>query len=144
MYPRVKVGLLVGGIGLLLNICIATAFGLCGPMLALLSGAVAGFLAAQQEKAPTKGEGARIGAISGFVAGGLILLGQMLGAIVALLLVQLSGVETIFGSTAPPPSANAMLQIMYYVTGLGVGVCFGAVGIILSILAGAATGYLGT
>jgi hypothetical protein len=143
MRPRIKWGLLIGIIGALLTGGVATVFGLCGPLVALLGGAIAGFLAAQQEKLPVKSEGARAGAVAGGIAGGLVLIGQMLGGVGALLLVQYSGVKLAFG-TVPPPTADVTHQLLYYASGLGTGVCFGLVGVALAALAGAAAGYLGT
>ena len=70
MQPRMRMGLIVGVIGLALNVCVSGFIGLCGPLVSLIAGAVAGFFAAQQEKLGTKGEGARAGAIAGAVAGG--------------------------------------------------------------------------
>jgi hypothetical protein len=58
--------------------------------------------------------------------------------------IQFSGEKTLFGTTAPSPSADLIQLFLYYVGGLGMGICFGVVGIILSTLAGAATGYLGS
>ena len=62
MQPRTRIGLIVGMIGLVLNICVAGFVGFCGPFLALVAGGIAGFFAAQQEKPLTKNEGARLGA----------------------------------------------------------------------------------
>jgi len=143
MRPRVKFGLIVGGIGLVFNIIVATALGICGPLTALVAGAVAGFLSARQEKAPTQGDGGRLGAVAGGIAGGLVFIGQIFGAIAALALVQFSGSKPSFG-TAPNPSAPISQQILYYFSGLGVGACFGLIGFILAIVAGAGAGYLGT
>lgn len=50
MQPRVRIGLIVGAIGLVLNICVAGFVGFCGPFFSLLAGGIAGFLTAQQEK----------------------------------------------------------------------------------------------
>ena len=49
MQPRIKMGLIVGVIGLALNVCVSGFIGLCGPLVSLLAGGLAGFLAAQQE-----------------------------------------------------------------------------------------------
>ncbi len=143
MTPRVKFGLIVGLIGLVLNVCISGLVGLCGPFAALLAGAVAGFLAAQQEKAMDKGNGARLGAAAGGIAGALVLIGQLLGVLGSLAFTQFSGAPPLFGSV-PSPSADAPQQIAYYASGLGVGLCFGIVGLIAATLAGAAAGYVGT
>lgn len=143
MKPRFRFGLIVGLIGLVLNICVASFIGFCGPLTALLAGAVAGFLAAQQEKAETKGNGARLGAVAGGIAGALVLIGQMLGGVGALALFQFTDIPIPFG-TAPAPSADAAQQILYYTAGLTTGLCFGLVGAALAAGAGAAAGYLGT
>ncbi len=143
MQPRIKIGLIVGGAGLLLNICVAALIGFCGPFVALMAGAIAGFITASQEQLPTKNDGARAGAISGLVAGGLILVGQLIGGISILLYLQTTGTPTLFG--APPNQlSSGVEQTAYYAAGLGVGVCFGLAGIGMSALAGALTGYLGT
>lgn len=143
MKPHVKFGLIVGAIGAALNICVATVMGLCGPGVALIAGAIAGFLAAKQaETLLSKSDGARMGGIAGAIAGSLILVGQLLGAIGALILIQQTGMELPVGSV-PPAAAEAAEQVGYYLGGLGTGVCFGVIGIVVAGLAGAAGGYLG-
>lgn len=143
MQPKVKVGLLVGVIGLVLNVCVAGAFGICGPAVSLIAGALAGFFTARQEHPATKGAGAQSGAISALIAGALVLVGQVFGAVGALALVQFSGIKLAFGQV-PPPSASPSVQAIYYLSGLGTGLCFGLVGLVMAAMAGAGTGYLGT
>lgn len=143
MKPRIKYGLIVGIIGLVLNVCVSAAMGLCGPVMALLAGAVAGFLAAQGEKASSQAYGARLGAVAGGIAGALTSVGQLLGSMGALALFQRSGIGLPFG-TIPSPSADVSQQLMYYIAGLGVGICFGLAGVFLAALGGAGAGYLGT
>ena len=143
MTPRIKFGLIAGIIGLVINTCVSAALGICGPFTALLAGATAGFFAAQQEKATTRGDGARLGAISGSIAGALVLIGQLIGVLGVLILVQISDIAPIFGEI-PSPSADIAQQAVYYISGLGTGVCFGLVGVIVAALAGAGAGYLGT
>lgn len=142
MQPRVTYGLVAGAIGLVINICISTAIGLCGPFVALLAGAAAAFFAARAENAPTKNDGARLGAISGAIAGGLILVGQLIGGVGALVLTMSMGIQPIIGTI--PESSDVAGQALFLIVGLGVGLCFGLVGVALSALAGAGTGYLGT
>lgn len=143
MQPRIRMGLFVGAIGLVLNICVAGFMGICGPVVSLLAGGVAGFLAAQQEKLPTKGEGAKAGAIAGLIAGALIIIGQVIGGIGALAFMQFSGTPSIFGGI-PSPSADPSQSVIYYVSGIGTGVCFGIVGAVLAALVGAGAGYMTT
>jgi hypothetical protein len=143
MQPKIKVGLVVGIIGLALNVCVAGAFGICGPFVSLIGGAVAGFFAGQQEKPASKSEGAKTGAIAGVITGALILVGQVLGTLGALAIVQYSGIKLAFGA-APSTSADLWQQVLYYVTGAGTGTCFGIIGIVLAALAGAGVSYLST
>ncbi len=142
MKPRIKVGLLVGAIGLVLNICVAGFMGICGPFVSLIGGALAGFFTARQEHPLVKGDGAKAGAIAGAIAGGIIVIGQIIGGVIALAFVQFNG-KSIFGAV-PPPTADASQQVIYYVTGMFTGLCFGLVGAVLAALAGAAAGYFGS
>ena len=57
MQARTRIGLIVGVIGLVLNICVAGFLGFCGPVLSLIAGGIAGFMAVRQEKPLTKNEG---------------------------------------------------------------------------------------
>lgn len=143
MQPRVKVGLLVGMIGLVINVFVSAMLGICGPVVSLIAGALAGYFAARQESPVTKNAGAKSGAIAGAIAGAVIIIGQAIGAVGALALMQATGMEVPFG-TIPPPSADATTQLTFYLTGLGTGICFGVFGAVLAALAGAGTGYLGT
>jgi len=143
MKPRIKFGLIIGLIGLVLNICVSGFIGLCGPFAALVAGAVAGFLAARQEKIAVKGDGARAGAVAGGIAGALVLVGQLLGGVGALALFQQSGAAPPFG-VIPSVSADVSQQILFYGAGLATGLCFGLVGVVAAALAGAAAGYFGT
>lgn len=144
MQPRIKMGLAVGAIGLVLNACIAGLMGICGPLVSLIAGGIAGYLAIQQEKPSTKNDGAKAGAIAGGIAGALIIIGQVIGAISALVMMQAMGTQLPFGQMAPPLSGgDPTLLIGYYGGGLGSGLCFGIFGAVLAAGAGAAAGYLG-
>ena len=140
MKPRVKLGLVVGVIGLVLNSCVAAFVGLCGPIFTLLAGGVAGFLAAQQEKLGVKGDGARAGATAGGIAGGLMILGQIVGAVIALTIQQSSGTVPFIGS----PGSDASSQVVFYASGIFSGFCFGLVGAALAAGAGAGAQYVAT
>lgn len=143
MQPRIRIGLIVGVIGLVLNVCVAGFVGFCGPVLSLIAGAVAGFFAVQQEKPLAKNQGARAGATAGGIAGGLIIVGQILGGIAALFLMQSRGAQLPFGQI-PAASSDASTQIMFYAAGVGTALCFGLVGALLAAGAGAGAGYLAT
>lgn len=143
MKARFKIGLAVGLVGLIVNICASFVSGLCGPAVALIGGIVAGFLTGRQEKAVTKSAGAQGGAISGAVAGALMIVGQIIGGIAALVYLQTTGTSLPFG-TIPPSSAGINEQLPYYLSGVGAACCFGLVGLALAALTGAGGGYLGT
>jgi hypothetical protein len=143
MQARTKVGLIVGAIGLVLNICVAGFVGICGPLVSLIAGGVAGFFTAQQEKLATKSDGGRAGAVSGAIAGGLIILGQIIGGVGALAFMQNSGTTPLVGSV-PDVSADPSFQAIYYATGLGTALCFGIIGAGLAAGAGYGGGYFAT
>src|SRR5262245_49015256 len=143
MQSRTRIGLIVGGIGLVLNICVAGFIGFCGPVLSLIAGGVAGFLTAQREKPLTKNEGARAGAIAGGIAGALIILGQIIGGIGALFFMQARGMQLPFGQI-PSPSSDPSTQIAFYAGGVGTALCFGLIGALLAAGAGAGAGYFAT
>lgn len=143
MKPRVKMGLAVGAVGLALNVCVAAFMGICGPLVSLIAGAAAGFFAVQQEKPTVKGEGAKIGAIAGAIAGGLVIVGQIIGGVGALAFIQYSGAQSIFGAV-PSPASDPSSQLIYYLSGMGTAFCFGIVGALLAAGAGAGTGYVAT
>lgn len=142
MTTQVKFGLIVGVIGLVVNICVSTLLGICGPVIALLGGGIAGFLTAQAEQAATRSDGARLGAIAGGIAGGLVFIGQLIGGLGALTLIQATGMQPFFGEL--PSASDPAGQLGYWLGGLGVGMCFGVFGLFLSALTGAGAGYLGT
>ncbi len=129
MQPRIKMGLAVGAIGLAINICVAGFIGICGPFVSLLAGGAAGFFAAQQEKLPTKGEGAKAGAMAGGIAGVLVIM-------------QTTGAQLAFGSA--PSTGDPGGMAIYYASGIGTGLCFGIVGAVLAAAAGAGAGYMAT
>jgi hypothetical protein len=143
MQPRIRIGLIVGIIGLVLNVCVSGFVGLCGPFLSLLAGGIAGFFAAQQEKPMTKSDGARAGATAGGLAGGLIILGQIIGGLTALYYMQAAGMPSIFGQV-PSLASSTAAQATYYLGGVGTALCFGIVGALLAAATGAGAGYLGT
>jgi hypothetical protein len=142
MQPRIRMGLAIGAVGLVLNVCVAGFVGFCGPLVSLLAGGLAGFLAAQQEKLSTKNEGAKAGAISGGIAGGLVIIGQVIGGIAALAIMQGTGTQVPFGTI--PDTSDPSGMAIFYASGIGTGLCFGVIGAILAAGAGAAAGYVAT
>jgi hypothetical protein len=143
MTPRIKFGIIFGVVCLFLNICVSSAVGACGFVPAILAGGLAGFFTAQAEKNATKGDGSRAGVVAGSIAGALVMVGQLIAGVAVLVFIQSTNTKILFGS-APTSSSPISQQIVYYLTGLGVGMCFGVVDVILSALAGAGAGYLGT
>ena len=143
MRPGIRFGLIVGVVGLLVNTAISALLGLCGPLIALTAGALAGILTARAEAPPTQTDGARAGTIAGLIAGGLILIGQMIGGLLALTLIKSMGMPSILG-VATPDFSDPVQVAGYYGSGVGVGVCLGLLGAMLSAAAGAAAAYLTT
>lgn len=145
MKPRVRIGLIVGVIGLVLNTCVfgfLSFLSLCGTIVSLIAGGAAGSLAVQQEKPVTKNEGARAGATAGAITGGLMLLGQILGALGSWFYLQSTG--TPIDLQVPNLSGAPTNQIGIYAGGISIALCVGLVSVLLAAGAGAGLGYLVT
>lgn len=142
MQPRTRIGLIVGLIGLALNICVAGFIGFCGPFLSLIAGGIAGYFATQKEKPFTKNQAARVGATAGGIAGALIILGQIIGGIASLAYMQASGTPLPFGQM--PNLGDPAAQVGFYGGGIATALCFGVIGALLAAGAGAGAGYLTT
>jgi hypothetical protein len=139
MSPKIKYGLILGGVGLVLTICVSAAVGLCGPVVPLIAGGVAGYLAGREEPSTSQGQSAQIGAISGAIAGVGTTIGQLIGGVAALVYLQQTGTRLPIGQL--PEVGNTTQQLAYYGGGLGAGLCFGLVGLALAAGAGAALAY---
>lgn len=86
MKPRIRIGLIVGILGLILIVCISI-FGRFSwvPIVFLLIGGVASFFTIRRERPNTKRDGVSIGATAGSIAGVLMIFGQFIGAALILL-----------------------------------------------------------
>ncbi len=142
MKPQIKFGLICGIAGLLLNLLLAPVMAVCTPLVSLFAGGIAGYFTAKQADLPVQRMGGLAGAEAGGLAGGIILLGQALGVIIAIALFQggISGVS----SYMPAASDPLWLRIFTLSSAPGVAACFGLGGAILAALAGMVVGYTGT
>jgi hypothetical protein len=141
MNPQIKNGLLAGAVGAVINFCVSLVLGFCGPLVGLAAGGVAGFLTARGGGFATKGDAAKAGAISGAVAGAVVLVAQVGAGIANLIYIQVSGTQLPFGSVPGAGSSGSEMAI-FYGTGLLTGVCIGIVDIVVGALAGAGAGAL--
>ena len=141
MKHHIKIGLIIGAIGLVLNSCVAFIVGFCGPVTSVVAGAVAGYLSVQNARGLTKKEGAKLGAISAAVAGALILVGQVFGAVAALFFIQQFNLPLILGGTPPTPADGPLVHLMYYAIGAGAGFVIGLIGLGLAALVGYGIAY---
>lgn len=144
MRPHVRTGLISGAIAFLPALCASFAAGICGPLVTFVSGAAAGFFTGRQQKTGVpQGEGARLGAISGAIAGTIASAGQLMGVAATLLYFQVTGTPTPLG-TLLPPVGNPAAQTSFYFGGLAVGICFAGVGVALAVVGGGAVAYFTT
>ena len=139
MSARIQVGLIAGAISLVLTACMGTLFGICGPVVPLLAGAIAGYFAAKRESPVSQSEGGKAGAVAGAIAGGLSIIGQVIGGITALTI--LPPLLASFGNST---YSNFSGQSTYWLSGAATSVCFGIVGAVLAAVAGFAVGYIST
>jgi hypothetical protein len=137
MSARVKIGLIAGGISLVLTACVGALMGICGPAISLVAGAIAGYFAAKQEAPASQGEGGKVGATAGTIAGGLGVIGQIIGGIFALTILP-----PLMESLGNYSFSGASGEASYWIGGATTALCFGVVGVILAAIAGYATGYI--
>jgi hypothetical protein len=137
-----KFGLIAGGVGAVVNIMVSAVLGICGPFVAMLAGAAAGFFTVRGNTMSIQKEGAKLGATSGAIAGAVVLIGQIIGGIIALNIILASGTDVPFGTL--PDASNSAEQVGFWVGGLGAGLCFGLVGIGMGAAGGALAGYFAT
>ena len=142
MTAKVRWGLIAGLVGLFINTLASLVFPFCGPIASFGIGIIAGFFVSQQEPATTKGEGAQDGAITGLIAGAFILLGQIIGAATNLAIAQTEQYGLIFGPL--PDLSSPEGQAIYWLIGIGVGLCFGLVDMFACVLGSALVGYFRT
>ncbi len=143
MQPRTKIGLIFGITGLVLNTCFSGFMSVCGPVIALIMGGTAGYLATQQERPTTRNAAAPIGATAGVIAGGLGILGQIMGSVGALVITQTIGMRLPFGQI-PTVARDLASQSNLYLSSLGGALCSGVVGALLAAGAGALVAYFTT
>jgi hypothetical protein len=142
MKQHVKIGLIVGVVGAVLNSCVSLLFGLCGPVVSIVAGIVAGFLSIHKQYGIEKKEAGKLGAISGAAAGAVIIFGQVLAAIGSLAITQAMGLPLLFNTGYPPTASDGIAaQISYYLVGAVTGACLGLFGLILASAAGYGTAY---
>jgi hypothetical protein len=139
MSPRIKIGLIVGAISLVLTTGMSLLVGLCGPVVSLVAGALAGYFTVKQESPASKSDGGKIGAIAGVITGAMGLIGQLIGSILALTIMP-SLMKLVGNTTFLNPSSAG--EPGYWLGGLGTGFCIGLGGIVFSVLAGLGAGYI--
>lgn len=130
---------LVGGVGCLAAVLTgAIQWQICVPCLALGLGAGAGYLACRAARPVDQNSATRLGATSGALAGGLTLLGNVVGGLIGAALLgpqgaqaNMAGIARSLGITVP---ATPISPVTYYATALGSSACCG-VGVIF-VMAG--------
>jgi hypothetical protein len=143
MLPRYKSGLIVGVVGAVINLGVASLIGICGPFFGLLVGAAAGFWTARSEKAASRGDAAKAAAVSGAIAGAFMIVAQVIAAAITLIVSKSNGTISMFMPQTNPLSPETT-QTLMWASGLGAGFCFGILDLLAAALAAAAAGYLAT
>lgn len=140
MAAKIKFGLIVGAVGLIINIFVSFLVGICGPFIGFAAGAIAGWLTVRADRPTVRNTGVSLGTQAGAIAGALVLVGQLIGNIGGLLFIQSTQTEPLFGELPQTPEAQAG----FWAAGIGVVICFGLLGLGLGAMGGAGAGYLAT
>jgi len=125
MSTKLKFGLITGAGGSVLGAC-----GVCGMLLSLIIGAIAGLLTVNEEKPTEPKEGALSGAKSGIVAGVFLLLGALVGNTITLIL-----------GAMPSDLSQWVLDLTI---GIILGLVLGLADLAFCVLGGAIVGYIAT
>ena len=136
----VKSGLIVAAIILVLSIGVALLSPLCVPCVAILAGALAGYLACVWDKPVELGKAAQRAAGAGAISGLGALLGHLIGAVLNVLILGTDGYAEMFHSFGLDPSQ--INQTTVTLGALSGGCCFGLLEIVLMAGLGALGGVI--
>jgi len=140
MRPEVKYGLILGIASFFITFIMASIAGVCGPFGSIAAGAVAGYLAAKEAQ-PNKTRSTKIGGSAGGLAGVFGTVGQLIATIVTLsLLPSMLDDSTPLGAIVTESAAAT--PALFWISGMGTGLCFGIVGVLFAAGAGAGIAYM--
>ena len=132
-------GLIVGGVSLLLALGVTLLTPCCVPVLALLLGLGAGYLAGVFDKPASRDTARKNGAIAGAIGGMGALLGEMIGAVINANLVGPAQVAQMMQNLGLPTAPGMLTPHFYWTSVIGLNFCLGA----LAVLVMAGLGLLG-
>lgn len=135
MSSSLRAGLVIGLAVFLIGLPAGLMCQICVPILALASGAVAGYLS-QTWGEPDAGPPAQSGAIAGGIAGIAALLGQSASAVANGLLLSSGMIENPFEQFTGPVDEGSMIA------GVAIWICVGVAGAAMAAGAGALAAHL--
>ena len=129
MKPRIMFGLIFGILGMLPSICASGLLGFCGSALMIVLAGGAGLLTGFREKAATRIDGGKAGAIAGALTGALLLIGQILQWILGMSLTAYSHPSSMtnsVGQYVPMIISTLIIGIisLFVATGVGAAAAF--------------------
>lgn len=129
MRNAIKIGLVVGLIGLVLTFCISAFSGLISLVSPFLAGGFAGYFAAK--KTFSKGQGAEYGAVAGAISGGMTVHANMISSMVVApaQYSQMKSAYSAYGLAMNPfglPSDFLTIYILTVLPAIGFGALVGA------------------
>ncbi len=137
----VKSGIIIGIVGFVLVLGSAVIFSpLCAPCWGLILGLAAGYLAGVFEKPTVNANVIKRGAIAGAIAGGLVLVGALIGGIINASLLNPSDLRQIYEWLGV--SGYSLDQTTIWAGQLGSAICGGLLNVALMAGMGAAGGAL--
>ena len=128
MLSKARVGLVIGIAGLILNGLVSGFSGITGPVIAIMAGILSGLIVNRSKRPSSKKDAARTGALAGGTSGCVVILGQVIGGIVAVF--SLNSSESI------------ITQAFMGIFSIGIALFFGGIIALFAAGVGAVTGSL--
>lgn len=138
----VRAGLILGAVMLVAGGGLAYLFAPCVPCLALVAGALAGYLAGVWDRPAENGRAIQRGALAGTLGGAGALLGHLVGGLLAAATVGPQGALDLARQLGLDLGSTSGSPVIFYASASATACCFGLVEVVLMAGLGALGGLL--
>ncbi len=133
-------GLIFGAVSLILIFGTTLISPICAPCLGIFLGLAAGYVAGVFAKPPTSGESVRIGGFAGLIAGGLGLVGELIGGAINASTYNAAAMQEVYKILGIPTTSMTPAEVLTYQ--LGGAACIGIFNVVWMAALGIAGGAL--